>query len=90
MIEAIAIMIGTTARNDAKTKASTISAPNPPSSGLEQDARPVAATRRLLERVEPGHVDRGAAHRRARDALPCTSFAACGLSPKLESGSGFG
>jgi hypothetical protein len=30
MIEAIAITSGTTARNDAKTKASTTSAPTPP------------------------------------------------------------
>ena len=41
MIETIAIMIGTIARNEANTKASTSSAPKPPSSASRSTPGPL-------------------------------------------------
>ncbi len=89
MIEAIAIMIGTTARNEAKTKASTTSAPTPPSSASRKTPGPSpppvdcwSASNPVTWTGAPPTVEPATA------AL--TSLAACGLSPKLESGSGRG
>ena len=90
MIETTAIMIGTIARNDAKTKASTISAPNPPSSASSEDAGAVVAAARLLEGVEAGQVDRGAAHGRAGDRGLARPWRPLGCRRTAESGSGVG
>ena len=66
MIDAIAISSGTTARNEAKTKTRTASAPRPPTTRLEQEARALVVGARVLEQgVEAGQVDRLAGDRRA-------------------------
>ena len=79
MIEAIAMKIGTSARNDANTKASTSSAPRPPSSASSSTPGPSSPPLSLLERVEAGEVDRRAADRRAaqRRARPASRPAGC-------------
>ena len=64
MIAAIAMSIGTTARNEAKTKHEHDQRAQAAEHGLEQHAGPVAVAALLLERVVAGEVDR-----RAGDAL---------------------
>ena len=82
MIDTTAITIGTSARNEANTKASTASAPRPPSSASSEHAGPAVAARRvLLQRVEAGQVHRRPGHRRRRAAPPAARFSAFGLSP---------
>ncbi len=90
MIETNAISSGTTARNEAKTKARTRRAPNPPSSASISTPGPSESSPESSnEGVEAGEVDR-----LARDGQALESCACCllglGFSPNAESGSGFG
>ena len=88
MIETIAIRIGTNARNEAKTKASTSRAPSPPSSASSKHARALVAAGLLLQRVEAGQVDGRAADRRARERRARVLLGVAGSRRTGESGSG--
>ena len=89
MIEATAIMIGTTAKNEAKTKASTISAPKPPITASRRTPGPSPPPVDCWRASKPVTCT-GAPATVCPATAAFTSLAAFGLSPKLESGSGFG
>jgi hypothetical protein len=89
MIETTAMKIGTTARNEAKTKVSTASAPRPPSTASSRTPGPslpplcsARASKPVRCTGRPPTVAPSSAARAARSAL--------GFSPKAESGSGCG
>ena len=62
MIEISAISSGTSARNEANTKASTSSAPGPPITDSRQQPQPALLRAAGRQRVEPADV-----HRRSGD-----------------------
>ena len=90
MIETKAIRSGTTARNEAKTKIRTKSAPNPPMSASIRRLGPSAsspessnsASKPVRWTCDPPTV--------APSTALLAAFSAAGFSPKAESGSGWG
>ena len=91
MIETNAISSGTRARNEAKTKVSTTSAPRPPISASSRTPGPLAVGAAVLgQRVEAGQVHRPARRPSAPSSARLAAFSACGFSPKSDVGSGCG
>ncbi len=90
MIEQKAISSGTRARKDAKTKASTSSAPKPPTSASISTPVPSLSAPLSSARASKPVSFTGspATVRSARAAL--AAFSASGFSPNWESGSGGG
>ena len=90
MIEQKAISSGTTARNDANTKASTSSAPKPPTSASIRTPGPsLSAPLSSNSASNPvSFTGSPATVRSPRAAL--AAFSASGFSPNCESGSGVG
>ena len=70
MIDTIAITIGTTARNDANTKASTSSAPRPPIRASSRTPGPSPPPLSCCSASKPVRCTGRAADRDARDARP--------------------
>ena len=72
MIDTIAMNIGTSARNDANTKASTARAPRPPTTASTRMPGTLSVLAAVLhERVVAGQVHRRAGHRDTAQLRPC-------------------
>ncbi len=90
MIETTAVIRGTTARKEAKTKASTIRAPKPPSTASRRTPGPslsaplssARASKPVRWTAEPPTV--------APLSAPLAAFSASGFAPNCWSGSGVG
>ena len=83
--------IGTTARKDANTNASTASAPSAPSTASSRSPGPSAVLAAVLgQGVEAGQVHRLRRPTVAPLSAALAAFSAFGFSPNAESGSGCG
>jgi hypothetical protein len=89
MIDAIAMKIGTSARKEANTKLSTISAPTPPSTASSSTPGPSSPPLACWSASKPVRCT-GAPPTAAPASAVRAFSSAFGLSPKAESGSGFG
>ena len=90
MIETNAIRSGTTARNEAKTKIRTRSAPNPPISASIRRLGPSASSPESSKSASKPVRWTGEPATVAPSTAALAAFSASGFSPNWESGSGWG
>jgi hypothetical protein len=90
MIEDTAITIGTTARKEAKTKASTMSAPAPPSSASSRTPGPSPPAPLSSARASKPVRCTGAPATVAPSSAALAAFSAFAFSPNWASGSAGG